>query len=164
MTWILALFIGGIMLIASEFVLPGAIMGIMGFCCIIGSIFLGWNKFPEYGFIIAIGEALGTIAILIFGFWAMANTRLGNLFVMRGVQRKEDGYSGPAQSPDLVGQVAVAHTPLRPAGTLMLNDERIDAVSNGTYIDRGTQVRIIQVEGHRVVVEENIPEAETAGS
>ncbi len=164
MTWIATLFVGGIMLIASEFVLPGGIMGIMGFCLILGSIFLGWSTFPEYGLIIAIGEVLGTIAILILGFWAMANTRLGNLFVMRGVQRKEDGYSGPAQSPDLVGQIAVAHTPLRPAGTLLLNEERIDAVSNGTYIDKGAEVRIIQVEGHRVVVEENIPETETAPS
>jgi len=158
MTWVIILYIGGIMLISSEFVLPGAIMGIMGFCSVIGSIVLGWYKFPDYGLFIAITEILSTVAILILGFWAMANTRLGNLFIMRGVQRKEDGYSGPAQSPDLIGKIAVAHTPLRPAGTLMLNDERIDAVSNGTYIDKGAEVRIIQVEGHRVVVEENVPE------
>lgn len=159
MTWVIILFIGGILLIASEFILPGAIMGILGLCLIIASITIGWVKVPEYGLLIAIGEILGTIGILVFGFWAMANTGIRNIVIMHGVQRKEDGYSSPAQNPNLVGQLAIAHTPLRPAGTLMLNDERIDAVSDGTYIDRGTEVRIIEVEGHRVVVEENSPES-----
>ncbi|MEJ7157394.1 NfeD family protein, partial [Staphylococcus capitis] len=43
---------------------------------------------------------------------------------------------------------------LRPAGIIKLDDERIDAVSDGTFILRNRQVKILEVEGTRVVVRE----------
>lgn len=154
MIWIGILFFGGIILIASEFILPGAIMGILGFCMLVGSVALGWNYYPDYGWLIALIEFVVLIFTLVGGFWVMANTRVKNLVVMDGVQNKDAGYAGPAQSPDLVGQTALSHTPLRPAGIIIVDDERIDAVSDGTYIEAGSEVIIVQVEGHRVVVEQ----------
>jgi len=154
MMWIIILFVGGILFIASEFILPGLIMGILGFFMVLGSVFLAWAEFPEYGLLIALGEFAAMIVTLIGGFWVMTNTPAKKLVVMDGVQRKEDGYSGPSQDPNLVGQTAIAHTPLRPAGILTLDNQRIDAVSDGTYIEAGSSVRIVQVEGNRVVVEE----------
>lgn len=164
MIWIGILFFAGIVLIGSEFILPGAIMGILGFCMLVASVALGWTTYPDYGWLIALVEFVVLIVTLVGGFWVMANTRVKNLVVMDGVQDKDAGYAGPAQSPDLVGQIATAHTPLRPAGILTLGDERIDAVSDGTYIESGAEVRIIQVEGHRVVVEQLEPEANESAS
>jgi membrane-bound serine protease (ClpP class) len=43
---------------------------------------------------------------------------------------------------------------LRPAGSIMVGNKRIDAVSNGIFIDAGKTVRVVEVEGHRVVCEE----------
>ena len=54
----------------------------------------------------------------------------------------------------LVGKTAQTVTDLRPAGIIKLDDERIDAVSDGTFILRNRQVKILEVEGTRVVVRE----------
>ena len=47
-------------------------------------------------------------------------------------------------------------TPLRPAGTIRVDHERIDVVSDGSYIDKGKHVEIIKVEGSRIVVRETV--------
>ena len=47
----------------------------------------------------------------------------------------------------------MAVTPLRPAGIIEIADRRIDAVSDGAFIDSGSRVRVLTVEGSRVVVE-----------
>jgi len=41
---------------------------------------------------------------------------------------------------------------LRPAGTIKLNGERVDAVSEGSFINKGQKVKVISVSGSRVVV------------
>jgi membrane-bound serine protease (ClpP class) len=45
-------------------------------------------------------------------------------------------------------------TALRPAGTIMVDDKRVDAVSDGTFIDAKKRVIVTEVHGSRVVVEE----------
>ena len=54
----------------------------------------------------------------------------------------------------LVGQTARTVTDLRPAGIITLDNERIDAVSDGAFILRNKEVKILEVEGSRVVVRE----------
>lgn len=152
----LILFIAGIILILSEFFLPGAIMGILGFILVVASTATGVARFPEYSLFIVVGEFTGLIAGILFGLFLITKTRLQDSLVLSNTLSAEDGYSGPAQDPALVGKTGIAHTALRPAGTIMLGEERIDAVSDGTFIDVGTKVLVIHVEGNRVVVEEVI--------
>jgi membrane-bound serine protease (ClpP class) len=53
---------------------------------------------------------------------------------------------------ELVGKTGVARTHLRPAGTALIDDERIDVVADGERIDAGARVRVVAVRGNRVVV------------
>ena len=41
---------------------------------------------------------------------------------------------------------------MRPAGTIIIDDERVDAVSEGGYIPVDTPVKVVKVEGTRVIV------------
>jgi membrane-bound ClpP family serine protease len=66
---------------------------------------------------------------------------------------EEDGYTNAITDGSLVGRTAVVLTALRPAGTVQLDGRRIDAVSNGMFIDKDAEVRIVEVHGNRVVVE-----------
>ena len=66
----------------------------------------------------------------------------------------EHGYVSTTNRPELVGKIAHSVTALRPSGTIRLDDERIDAVSEGRFIDNGKDVKIIKVEGSRIVVRE----------
>ena len=60
--------------------------------------------------------------------------------------------SAPATLNDLVGCVGVAETDLRMSGKGRLGGRLIDVVSESEYIDKGTPIRVLEVEGIRVVV------------
>jgi membrane-bound serine protease (ClpP class) len=53
----------------------------------------------------------------------------------------------------LLGNTGVAETNLRPSGKGRFGEELVDVVTEGDLIERGTKIRITQVEGARVVVE-----------
>jgi membrane-bound serine protease (ClpP class) len=163
MTPVIILFIAGVALIFAEFFVPGGALGSLGALLVIGSITLGWYRFPEYGVIILVSELGGVVIAIALGLFALFKTPLGSGLVLTEKQDVESGFSDFARDTTLVGQLAKVHTTLRPAGSIMFGDERIDAVSNGTFIDAGKTVRIIEVEGHRVVCEE-VPDAETASA
>lgn len=74
--------------------------------------------------------------------------------VLKDSTNTEAGYRSHDDRSHLVGQIATTITDLRPAGIITLNDERIDAVSDGAFILRNKKVKILEVEGSRVVVRE----------
>ena len=49
-----------------------------------------------------------------------------------------------------------ALTDLRPSGTVIIEDERVDVVSEGGFIKKGALVKIIKVEGSRIVVRDTV--------
>ena len=154
---VIILFIAGVVLLFSEFLLPGGFLGVVGGLMVIGSLVLGWVKFPEYALFIFGGEFIGVILGVVLGFYLMSKTGMHSRLVMGAEQVKKAGYFSPAEDPALVGQLATVQTALRPAGSIMYDGKRIDAVSEGTFIEAGKTVRVIEVEGHRVVCEE-VPE------
>ena len=75
-----------------------------------------------------------------------------NRLILNDATDKESGYTSFDDRSYLVGEIAETHTVLRPSGTIRLGDERIDAVAEGSYIPSDVKVKIIFVEGTRVVV------------
>ena len=67
----------------------------------------------------------------------------------------ESGYVSNVNRVELLGRIAKTSTPLRPSGAIELDGERIDVVSEGSYIDKGKSVIIVKVEGSRIVVRES---------
>lgn len=159
---VILLFMVGVTLIFSEFFLPGAVLGIIGGLLIIGSAVLGWYRYPDYGPFILGGELVGVIACVGLGLYIVTSTGVKNVIVLNSQQQTSEGYTSPAEDPELVGRLATVDTALRPAGSILVDDRRIDAVSDGTFIDSGKTVRVIEVEGHRVVCEEATEEETTA--
>ena len=43
---------------------------------------------------------------------------------------------------------------MRPSGTILIENERIDAVSEGAFIGKGTKIKVVKAEGARIVVRE----------
>jgi membrane-bound serine protease (ClpP class) len=50
------------------------------------------------------------------------------------------------------GKEGEAATDLRPAGTVVVDGKRLDVVTAGELIARGSKVKVVKVEGNRVVV------------
>lgn len=79
------------------------------------------------------------------------STRYQGLFLMDTLSRA-GGYTSAPDRADLVGQEGTALTDLRPAGTAAIADERVDVVSEGEYIARGSRVAVVRTEGYRHIV------------
>ena len=150
----LFLFSAGILLIFLEFFLPGAIAGTLGFAALLLSLFLAGPDVLQMGVSILIA-----IAVSIFIFFLMIRTFgkklvLFNKMVLSESARKEDGYVSNVTRSDLLGMEGRALTILRPAGTIFINNERVDAVTEGGFIEKNAKVKVIKVEGARIVVRE----------
>ena len=51
-----------------------------------------------------------------------------------------------------VGDLGIAHSPLRPAGKARFGESYLDVVTDGDFIERGSQLCITEIAGNRIVV------------
>ena len=153
----------GVALIAIEiFVVPGfGVVGIAGALAAGAGIMLslvGVAATPAEW-----SQAAGVLSLsLLVGIviaWALLRKlpRTGR-FTRTGIMlgdstRREIGYTSQPERADLIGSVGVALTDLRPSGAARFGEERVDVVSDSSWINAGTPVRIVRAEGYRHVVE-----------
>jgi membrane-bound serine protease (ClpP class) len=153
MLWIVLLFAAGAILIFAEFFIPGMVLGAIGACCLAASAVLAIMNYPDHAFLIVTLEVFGIAAVIMFGMYLLPRSRVGRALILHDSQQPEEGYVAADGDVSLVGSLAEVITPLRPAGTIRVNDRRLTAVSRGDFIEEGAMVRITEVQGNRVVVE-----------
>lgn len=147
----IGLFVLGVVLMFLEIFLPGAIIGILGFICLVSGIVLAAYN-TEQG-VISLG--LAVVVAIIVGFLLakyFGHRGLWNKFVLQTEQHNTEGYVAPKDQRRFLNQTGTALTPLRPAGIVRIHGERVDAVSAGDFIAAGSPIVVVQVEGTRVVV------------
>lgn len=104
---------------------------------------------------ISIVIALVAAIILIAIFVRMNKTRgIWNKFILRDKLTTEQGYLSADVKDSLLGLEGITITPLRPAGTVLIGDNRIDVVTSGEFVDTNRTVKVIKAEGTWVVVKE----------
>jgi membrane-bound serine protease (ClpP class) len=146
------LFILGLVLMILEAMVPGfGILGISGIGAFAASIILAYPS-----------RAAGLWSLGLAFLWMLFAGRitfrlLGNAgawdhLILRHSELPEEGYVAITPQAELLGREGVALTVLRPSGSIQIDDTRIDAISEGTYIPAGTPVRVVKVEGNRIVV------------
>ena len=148
--WVFLLYVAGLLLILSEFFLPGLIAGTVGVILVIASCVLGVARDPASAVILIPAELAGIVVMVGLGMFLMARTRVAKGLIL---QSNQAGYSAHDTDASLIGVEGKVHTALRPAGTILVNGRRIDAVSDGSFIEENARVRVIEVHGSRVVVE-----------
>ncbi len=152
--WVFLLFLCGVILILAEFIVPGGICGTFGFVMLLASTALGGYYYPDYLIYIIIFEFLGFVGSIGTGFYLITKTSAGQKLVMSESQTVDKGYVGIQFDPSLVGKTGKVISPLRPAGIIEVDGKRVDAVSSGMFIELGSIVKIIDIQGPRIVVEE----------
>jgi membrane-bound ClpP family serine protease len=150
----LLLFAAGILLIFLEFFLPGAIAGTFGVAALIFSLFLAGEDSMQIGVSILIAIFFSVLVFFIMVKMFDKKLVLFNKMVLFDSTRTEDGFVSNINRKDLLGLEGTTLTMLRPAGMVIINNERIDAVSEGGFIEQNAIVKVIKVEGARIVVRE----------
>ena len=67
-------------------------------------------------------------------------------------QQNRDGYTSVVDKSKYLGAVGVCVTDLRPAGTITIDGEPVDVVADGSFVKQGASVKVINVDGSRVMV------------
>ena len=150
----LILFIVGLVLIILEMFLPGGILGILGLGGIILSILLAGKSVVDMAIYLVIAITIAIAAMVILMKYFGKKIQIFNKLILRDSTNTEQGYVSNKTRTDLLGKVGVSITPLRPSGTALFGNERIDVVTEGSFIPSDQKVIVVSVEGVRVVVRE----------
>ena len=105
--------------------------------------------------VVLIAAVISTIgfflAPLLFPLATM--TPLGRPLVLVHSTARESGYvSADPALEALTGVQGMAAGDLRPSGIAQFDGRRVDVVSEGAFIPRGSRVEVVRVEGRRIVV------------
>lgn len=148
------LFVIGIALLIIEVFVPSfGILGLLGSAALVAGVVTAASD-PMTAFI-SIVIALVVATILIVIFIRMNKSRgIWNKFILREKLTTEQGFVSADIKDSLLGLQGTTITPLRPAGTIVINDKRIDVVTSGEFIDTNRTVTVIKAEGTWVVVKE----------
>lgn len=155
--------VGIILLFLEIFVIPGfGIAGVSGICLVIAGIFLALIKHPFHTPQIELTRALSTlgyavlltIIAVIAGLKFLPKSPLWKNIVLNAQEKKEAGFQATPRLDAYLGKNGKAITVLRPSGRAMLEGKTLDAVSSGDFIDKDKPVKVVKIEGSKLVVEE----------
>ena len=165
------LFVGGLIALAIEaFVLPGfGLFGIGGFVMLLASVVLASQTF----IIPRNSEQLSVVAYNFFWVSVSALTVMIGLLMMRKqieaspmvrwMTLEPSGYEDPDELAHresivhwehLVGQSGITTTRLNPAGKAQFGRQIVNVLGSGSMVAEGQVVRVIEVRGNAVIVEE----------
>ncbi|KZR60475.1 NfeD family protein [Pseudobacillus badius] len=148
------LFIIGAVLVVAELFLPGGIAGILGFSALAGSILLAGDNVKWMGVSLVIAMAISITAMILMVKVFGKKMKFFKKMILNDATNTESGYVSNVNRSELLGKTGITKTPFRPSGTMMMEKERIDAVSEGGFIAPGKEVVVVKVEGARIVVRE----------
>jgi membrane-bound serine protease (ClpP class) len=163
--------VGVLLLLAEAFLIPGfGFAGILGIVSTIaGFLFLttgftlespgtlSWDSTREFliQVVLTLAVGFGVVALLARLFPSVP-------FFNRMLLLEGDGLGAGAAIPVATwtppaGATGVTATALRPAGRATLDGHGVDVTSEGGFVEAGTRVRVVRVEGARVVVRPEAP-------
>ncbi len=159
----LILFLAGVILLLIELlIIPGfGVVGFLGIMAILTSLalslvgrfeFMTWND-VQMALSKVTAALIGSIILAVVLVKFLPRTSFGKQVILQTTEERENGYV--AQREDLsklVGLVGKTTTPLNPSGIIFLDGNRYDVVSEAEFIEKNTQVKVIKVEGSRIVV------------
>ncbi|MDF1610662.1 NfeD family protein [Stygiobacter electus] len=160
--WEIIIFIMGVILLIVEiFVIPGfGITGILGIILMMVALFFGLITDIDIATTNAISIAIIQLAstfvltaIVIYFIWKfLPKSQTFNKLILDENLKSKSGYTAKPEIENLVGKVGKSITDLRPAGSILIDNQRIDVVTEGDYIEKDNDVIVKKVEGSKVIV------------
>jgi len=151
---------GFVLLVLEIFITPGfGLLGTLGLMALLGGLGLSLVGVGATWEVVLIASGRVVLSLLLALTAALAILRVlprlpfGRRLVLETEMAADAGYaSAPEHDRHWLGKRGTAASPLRPAGLADLDDERVDVVSDGEFIDAGAPLEVIRVDGNRIVV------------
>ena len=148
-------FLIGVGLLVLEAFMPGfGVAGVSGIVVETVAVALTWIN---HGPVAALGMLLiilSVIAIAIsMSLRSATNGRLSkSKLILRETESNEAGYRSTEDMEVFLGREGQTTTVLRPTGIAEFEGVRLNVVSEGEFIPSGTAVRVVRIEGSRILV------------
>lgn len=159
----------GILAIYIEIFVPAAgLLGLAGGGMIVAGVVLGYVYHDALtGSIVLFTALIATPTAVVLGLKVFPRTPVGKRLILSdrgtfsGIRRDQNVVE---VGTDIVASIALpaaavqkgddgeAVTVLRPSGTARFGNLKLSVVTSGEFVERGTRVRVVRVEGSRVVV------------
>ncbi|MCE5250450.1 hypothetical protein LLG96_09555 [bacterium] len=138
---------GFIFLVIELLLIPGfSVPGLAGLAMIGYGIFKAKTAYGTSGALITLAASLIGAFILIRVALKSRTLKAVSLDYSEKGTSAVDDYSG------LVGIEGITISPLRPAGTADIGGKRCDVVTEGGFIEKNSPVRVLKVDGKRIIV------------
>ena len=152
----IGLAVAGVLAIILEAFIPAAgIIGIAGIGSIVAGIVVAYQRLGNLVGSIYLAVVLILVPVfIVLYFRFFPRSPVGRWLISQDRQEPEKGYSSftAEKYADLIGKEGVSLTILRPAGMVRIDGQKYSAVTGGEFIEKDKPVRVVKVEGSRVVV------------
>ncbi len=172
----ISLFLGALGLLGVEiFFLPGfGVAGVSGLIILIASLVLAihapgepltFRSLSTELLVVLSGLLTAMLAVLALLQWMPGRRAAGRSGLVLSTVLTEGAPVAASEAPGAPGPQQLLHrqgrtlTPLRPSGKVEIDGLVVDVVAAGDFVDAGTSVQVIEVEGQRVVVARAAPAA-----
>ncbi|MCI5836980.1 MAG: nodulation protein NfeD [Veillonellaceae bacterium] len=151
--WAASLLIGGgfLLVLADIFFFFSGIAALLGFIGLLGGVFLVLGGGTAAWYILAAG-LIGAVILFVILAKHLTTGRLWRRLALQTASTTEAGYTGSDDFSYLCGARGRTLTPLRPAGTALIDGRRYDVVTAGEFIPAERDITVIEVSGARIVV------------
>lgn len=163
MTLAIILLLTAFSLVTLELMIPSfGLLSLMAACSYGFSIAMAFEEGTTVGWtFVSLGVVLAPVAV-VFGIKLLPRTPLGRRLLLAAptadsIQRGT--LSDHRQA--YLGRSGVTLTELRPAGTALFDNQKLDVVSDGPFIPKNTPVTMISIQGMRSVVKAQSPQVST---
>ncbi|MDY4138140.1 MAG: NfeD family protein [Eubacteriales bacterium] len=152
---LLVCFVVGIGLLVLEAFMPGfGLPGISGIVMEIVAIVLTW---VNHGPVAALGLTIIVLSLIAIAIsMSLRSATKGRLsrskIILKERESNEAGYRSAEDMQVFLGKEGETTTVCRPTGMAEFDGVKLNVVSDGEFLPAGTRVRIVQVEGSRIVV------------
>ena len=153
------LILGLIFILAEIIVIPGfGVFGISGICMIIYSLYsmlIGEYPTPqdiEIAYRSLIITMISTFILSIVIFKLVIRSDFYRSLIPIQSQLKKDGYTISKNLEEMIGREGVSITDLRPSGKISIGSKTYQAISQGDYIEKSTEITIISTDENQLVV------------
>jgi len=146
--FIAILLLFGITLIVLEvLVLPGLVAGILGGVFMLMGIAWTWQI---YGLNTAIIVGTTSVILLLVTLFLSLRSGIWGRFSLKDKLEGKMNVIDPEKIK--VGDKGAAISSLRPMGTVRINGERYEALSEGVLIPPNYPVEVVRIEGYKIIV------------
>ena len=142
-----------LLIVAEVFVPSGGLISICAMACLIGGVFIFFQQSMVAGYIGIVVAVLLVPAVVIIAYKIFPKSTFGkSVTLVPPIREAGDAIPDTDVLKSLLGQRGVVLTPLRPVGSCEFDKRKVEVVAESGYVDKGSNVEVIRVEGTQLTV------------